>query len=256
MQGGRLTLTDDNNNVYEFPRSLWIDSGGVQNNISTQNTFYAAGGKNIADGFLQARTITITGSLRGDDPILYENQKREFFQACYRGGKLQIDNDVIPRYIEIKDPSFENEQEQGQLYLPITVTFLAEFPFWQDSTEIEHIETITGNTSFTVSNLSNSDFIIRPRFQFVATDSGGLPGVKLTNNSDGGASFEYNNDSFLIGDVLTIDSSLGTVKLNNGNSIDKFRPANFLRLQPGDNIFEYEGSGCTLTVFYRKVYTL
>lgn len=255
MIGGAILLTDENNNVYEFPGTFWIDSGSIPNNANILNSFYAPGGKNIADGFFQSRIISLTGELRGDTQDEYETEKRAFFQACLKGGRLEINNDNVPRYIDVKIPDFEHEQEQGQLFTRITVTFQAEFPLWVDSVENESEHILTGNASFQVNN-TGSDFLVLPRFQFEATDTGGLPSVILSNRSDGAGSFEYTDPQFQSGDILIIDSSEGTVKLNNDNRIRNFRPANFLRLQPGINIFVYQGGACSLTIFWRKVYIL
>jgi phage-related protein len=76
----------------------------------------------------------------------------------------------------------------------------------------------------------------------------------MTNKSDGGMLFEYNDINFAIGDVLIINCAEGTVKLNNGNTIENFNPGRFLRLQPSLNEIEYEGAACTISFLFRKVY--
>lgn len=251
--GAYLILTDETGNAYSFPSTFWIDSGSLPNNSNILNSFYAAGGREIADGFAQARNVTISGILQGDTIADFEAKKRALNQACFKGGNLEISNDVVDRYISVKWINFDYDQEQGQQLQRVTITFVAQFPFWVDSIENEHQEILSGDSNFSVDT-TGTDFIIFPRFQFESTDTGGLPGVTLRNNSDGAARFTYSDSQFQTGDILIIDSSRGTVKLNNGDRISNFRPANFLRLQPGVNNMEYEGAGCILTVYYRRVY--
>ena len=58
----------------------------------------------------------------------------------------------------------------------------------------------------------------------------------------------------MFGDILRINCEEGTVKLNNGDTIENFNPGRFFRLQPGQNTIEFEGNACTIRFIFRKVY--
>lgn len=250
-----LTLTDFNDNTYNLPYGFWIKEGGVNTNKNIVNTFYAAGGRNIADGFFKSRIITISGFLQGDTIAIYETKKRALIQAVIKGGKLSRSADSVDRYIEVKYADIQESSYSGngdvQLQ-EITILFESEFPFWVDETETEDINILTGDDSFTI-DAGSTDFIINPTIQIEADQSVDVPAVQLINKSDGAVKFNYNDAQFVQDDIVTINCDTGEVKRNGGSTIDKFTGA-FLRLQPGINTIEYEGAACTITFKFRKVY--
>lgn len=250
-----LTLESIRGDIYNFPQEFWIDSGSIQNNINVINRFYTAGGANVADGFLQSRSISIRGILRADDSASLEVKKQAFTIACLGGGKLTLSDDIKPRFLNISSPSFSYGQEAGRLYQEITVDFLVEFPYWQDSEYQTHEETLSGDSSFIVDTTGTVD-IVAPIIEITATDTGGLPGVTMRNLTDGANEWTYSDNNFQLGDILVIDSVEGTVKLNNTSTVEKLNPAVWLRLQRGENTIEYEGAACTLVVKWRGRYLL
>ena len=109
-----LKLTDIEGNVYNFPADFWINEDSFDTNSNISNKFYAAGGRNIADGFLKSRVISIGGRIRGDTRAEFETRKRAFIQAILKGGYLEKTVDEVSRYIEVKFPSVSTEQEENQ----------------------------------------------------------------------------------------------------------------------------------------------
>ena len=250
-----LTLEDLNGGVYNFNPTFWIGPGNISNNTNIVNKFYAAGGANVADAYLNATNLSLEGSIQGDTPAEFEAKKKDLADACLKGGKLRYSDDTIDRYKDILFAGISYQQEQGRLFQEYTIDFIVQFPFWQDSIETEQTEILSGNASFDVDN-SGSNFIIMPTIEITATDSGGLPGVTMRNISDGAGAFSYSDIQFQLGDILIINSTEGTVKLNNGDRISNYNPAVFLRLQPTINTIEYEGGPCSITIKYKKVYLL
>lgn len=247
-----LTLTDANSNVYNFPEDFWISNDSWDTNKNMVNRFYAAGGRNIADGFLTPRVITITGQIRADSRAAYETKYRAFIQAVLKGGTLTISNDTVSRYISVNYPGANNGQEEGQQYKEISIDFIAEDTFWYDSTETVSTNILAGDDSFSVDT-TGTDFIINPTIVIDADQSADVPSAKITNVSDGGAVFTYNDTAFIQGDIVTVNSETGQVDRNGGLTPDKFSGV-YIRLQPGSNTINYEGAACTVLVKYRKVY--
>ena len=250
-----LTLTSDGGTVYNFSGSFWIIDNEWTKTSSIKNIAYAHGGRNVADNFLQARTITIEGLLYADSIALLETAERLLVKAILRGGKLTVSDDTVSRYIDVRYGSKSGTYilEGNRYAKPYTITFIAEYPFWQDSTETTDTQVLAGNGTFTVDN-SGSDEIVLPIIEIIADQAADLPGIRIKNKTDGNMVFEYIDASFLAGAALIIDSSLGTVKLNNNDAMEYVTIANFLRLQPEINTFAYEGNACTINVKFRKVY--
>lgn len=250
-----LILTDVNDNTYNFPDGFSIKDGGFSVNKNITNTFYAAGGRNIADGFLKSRMITIGGYLQGDTIEIYETKKRALLQAILKGGRLSRSGDSVDRYIDVKyaDVTESSYLGNGDVQLQeFSIIFEAEYPFWQDETETEDSNILAGDDTFTVDS-GDTDFIINPVIEIEADQSADVPSVQLTNKSDGAAKLIYADAQFVQGDIVSIDCSTGDVTRNGGATIDKFTES-FLRLQPGVNTIEYEGAACTVTFKFRKVY--
>lgn len=247
-----LILTDDNDNAYNFPSDFWISGDSWETNSNIKNSYYAPGGRNIADGFLKARVISLTGQIRADSLSSYEVIKRSFVQAILKGGRLSKSNDAQGRYITVRLPSANSGQELFQQYQEFTIDFIAEFPFWVESSLTTETNIVAGNDSFTIDN-TGSDFVLNPLIQIEADQSADVPGVKLTNKSDGGISFNYDNPFFVQGDIVTIDSDTGNIKRNGGFAPEYFDGA-YLRLQPGNNTVEYEGNAATIKFIFRRIF--
>jgi len=256
MATPNLKLTDYSGNVYNFPPDFWITDDPFDTNKNVVNSFYAAGGRNIADGFLNPRFITIGGQIRGNSLSDYETKYRSFAKAILKGGYLEKSDDAVSRYIEVKAPDVQTGSAQGDggdMLKEVTVIFLAEKVFWKDSIQTIELNVVAGNDTLTIDN-RDSDFLVSPIIQIEADQGIDIPSIKMTNKSDGGMVFEYNDINFEAGDVLVIDCEQGTVKLNNGSTIENFNPGRFFRLQPSQNTIEYEGTACTISFLFRKVY--
>jgi phage-related protein len=249
-----LTLIDDDSNAFTFEKDFWLKDYDLNVNVSMQNYTYAAGGRNTADGYPKSRQITISGILWAETLAELEAKRRLIFQACLKGGKLQKSDDTISRYIYVKYANFSYSQGGWRNAENITITFIAEFPFWQDSSLTTYeIVTPSGLFSFNV-DATGSDFVILPLIEFENTEGTASPNVNLSNDTDGGVSFEYQDASFIADDLLEVDSALGTVLKNSSNAVEYATKPWFLRLQPSVNTFTYTGSLLTIRIKYRKVY--
>jgi hypothetical protein len=100
----QLTLTDATGAVYTFPLSFYLKGHdwGVRTNVGQMA--YARGGRDVGDGYLNSRVITIEGALRGDSLAALETAERALKLAILKGGKLSVTDDTVSRYITVKSP--------------------------------------------------------------------------------------------------------------------------------------------------------
>lgn len=251
-----LTLVDDEGNSFTFEKDFWLNTYDLSSNKSVQNYTFSAGGKNSADGFPGPRSITIQGMIWADTVAELETKRRNLFLACLKGGKLQKSDDTVSRYMDVKDPDFSYSKGDWRNSEKLTITFLAELPFWVDSIETVHTEIIASGTyrEFDV-DASGADFIILPSIEIDNDQGNSNPGyVRLKNDTDGGSEMVFYDTDFDADDVLSIDSGTGEVLKNGNEAFDHFVTPWFLRLQPTVNSFVYEGEPCTISVTFRKVY--
>jgi hypothetical protein len=248
-----LILTDDDGNVYNFPSDFWISNDSWNTNFSVSKLLYAPGGKQIADESINPRTISIEGMLRADSAAAFETANILFMTAIAKGGKLSIYNDQVARNIDVRDAKVQSEWFGYPQIKKYSIDFSCDFPFWEDITATTVSKTVTGNDTIDV-NISALEYLLYPIIEIDADQGVNVPGVKMYNVNDGGMWFNYNDSVFLAGDKLIIDCKLGTVQKNGSDSIVNFAPPVFLRLQPGNNKFYYEGAACTIKVSYKKAY--
>lgn len=246
-----LYLIDSNGNTYNFPYDFWISDDDFALSSNIKNIAFGAGGRNTADNFPIARSITIEGALRADTLAELETKKRAFYKAVLKGGQLYVSDDTVTRYITVSNANISSSyQGDYRLEKPCTIDFICEYPFWEDATET----TATfSNSTLTIDN-SGSDFILLPTIEITADQGFDIPSLSITNTTDGSMVFSYTDPGFVQGDVLIINSKDGTVKKNNNDAIEYYSPAVFLRLIAASNIFQYSGNDATIKIKYRKVY--
>lgn len=249
-----LRLVDANGNTYNFPPDFWLEADGWQMPSNVQHLAFGHGGRELGDGGLEARTVVVNGALRADSLAALETALRALQRAVHAGGKLYVSDDTVSRYLEVGSAAVDSSfQGDYRLEKPVAVSFTAQDPLWKADAETTGGATVAGDDDFDVDN-TDSDVLVFPVIRFTADQGADLPSVRLTNFNDGGMAFEYVDPDFKQGDVLEIDSYLGTVTRNGSDAMLYFTQPNFLRLQPLVNSFSYEGNACTIAVVFRKVY--
>jgi hypothetical protein len=249
-------LTDSNSNTYDFNNNFIITSKTVNASIQVLEDAYAAGGKNIADGFPRSTVITIAGGIYEDSIANFETADRALKQACLKGGQLSLSGDSVSRYLDvifagITETFLRENEHLDQRHRNYNIKFRVENPFWQDSSETTDDNVLAGNDTVSISN--GGDYMVKPLITIDADQSVDIPTVTITNTTDGSMLFTYNDPNFVSGNSVEIDCSEGTVERNGGDSSDYFA-GNFLRLLAGTNSIDYEGAACTLTFTFRKIY--
>lgn len=248
-----LQLTDADNNVYSFPPDFWLGDDSWRKSINVENRAFANGGVDTGDGFLEARIITIEGYIRADNLEDFNNAIAECNKAILRGGKLTVSDDTTSRYIVVSGAANQTAYIGAyRLERPYSISFVALFPYWEETTEAIVSQTVADGDEIFVDNSGSVDMVL-PIISFDADQGSDVGSVRLTNVSDGGMAFEYINADFKQNAILIADSKEGTVKLNSNDSISFVTGRRFLRLQPTNNKLVYEGGDCTISIAFRKV---
>lgn len=251
-----LKLEDSNGTNYDFSNNFWIEPYTLTKNSSIQNIAYSESGRETADKFPKHGLIKIKGTLQGDTAAFFETYKNNLIEACLKGGKLRINDDIIDRYLEIAWANFtfgilEGDANTGHLQ-EIEIDFVCEKLIWQDYVLNESENILAGNGDFTVT-VTGTNWAIKPIIEIAADQGADLTGILLRNQGDGNTEIIYNDEFFISGSTLIIDCEYGTVSMNNNDGLPNFTGF-FIKLQPGENIFSYEGNACTITVKYRRQY--
>lgn len=251
-----LILEDENLNRYNLPSSFWIDPYTIGKNSNVQNIIYSDSGRETADKFPKPGVIKIKGVLQKDTQAEFESAKNDLIDACIKGGKLLINDNIVNRYLSVAWLNFnfgtlEGDSDQGNMQ-DIEIEFVLENMFWIDYTENESVNVLAGDDTITI-NTDQTNWILTPTIIIDADQGEDLTGIVLKNASDGNSQFAYNDEFFVQGSRLVIDAEFGTVQMNNNDGLPNFSGA-FIRLQPGDNFIDYEGGACTITIKYRRKY--
>lgn len=247
-----LRLTDRNGDTYDFPDNFFVSEEAIVARTSIQDIMFAHGGVDTGDGMAQARVISITGIVAAYSAAAFETAKRALVKACNTGGLLSVIGDVVSRSISVRVSKRDPNWHRFLAAQTITIDFICEFPYWEDTAFTDSSHTLAGDDDFTV-DASGSDDIMMP--VITITGSVDLPSIKLTNFDDGGMYIEYNNPELYAGDVLEIDSSTGEITVN-GNDARSYlaQGSAYLRLQSMVNNLRYEGGAADITVSFKKVY--
>lgn len=248
-----LRLTDDNGNTYNFNNNFAITNDSWDLNISVNKLLYSPGGIQMADETLNPRIISIKGYIEAETYQDFEVIKNELESALIKGGKLAIFNDYTQKEIDVRGPKVSGKWVIYGLIREYQIDFACDWPFWEDVNETTSTNVMTGNGSFVI-DLTGTPYLVYPVIEIHSDQSVDVPSIKMYNLNDGGLAFNYNDPMFYAGNVVVIDSKLGTVTLNDTDSIHHFAPPVFLRLQPSENTLYYEGAACTIKVKYKKVY--
>jgi len=250
-----LSLVDADGNTYTFPADFYLtnDSWGVTSNM--KNIPFAHGGRDLGDGCIEARTFMVEGALRADTEALLETKVRAWRKAVLSGGKLYVSGDVVTRYITVRGAVVDSRYIGSyKLEKTANVSFLCEYPFWEDNTLSSGGGVVTDGDDVVVDN-SASDTFVLPVITIEADQSVDVPAFLLRSLSDGGSIFEYQDPNFKQGDTVVIDSKAGTVKRNGNSTIEYVTQCRFTRLQNmAAHTIRYEGASVTLTVEFREVY--
>lgn len=229
-----------------LPDDSWIS--GVPFTVRRKESDRACqhGTVDTGDGKVDSRTVELT-------IFVSEKTQAEYFTALdsikkrlyRRDQKLYV---TSSRYINLSSLySFKEEYITGfaNRRCFVTAEFKCNDPFFYSDTPIAAGFTVTESPQvFTVDNISNVD---SPAV-ITVTAAEAVPSVQLTNTTNGRMSY-YADPQLTSGAAVVFDTANATVKRDGSNTINAFS-GTFIELEPGDNVFSYEGAPCVIQIAY------
>jgi len=225
----------------------------LRSHDAIQSAAMQHGGKDLSAGFFEPRRVTITGFLpttsRQDYDFMFDEYMKLFRQRnllLYRGEPADRYL-ILTRLLSTRSRFVEGTDYAGQLEME----FVCENPFWQDSTEITALTSLTDAQYFTIGNPGNIDCY--PLLTIAGITAVSFPYLAFTNISDGSQRLVYSDSSVTLGTTVMFDSIAGTVRRGNTNTL-RYMTGSFLKLVPGINTLQYHGAAIQYSLQARPQY--
>lgn len=206
------------------------------------------GGILTGDSKISSRTIGVEVIIMGENQLDYQSQVDELMRYAYRRDQRLYVTDT--RYVNVACLTKYQENYYKGYYGErgtIDLTFLALDPFFYENTQIFEQIITSSPAKFTINNPTNIDSPVT--VTIVPTEAN--LSMELKNLTDGGRVFSYSDPNLTAGKTLTINAETGTVELDGDNTINNFT-GTFLSVLFGDNVFQYTGGKCVITISFPK----
>ena len=243
MESLRLVKNSDE---WILPDDSWII--GVPFTVRREEADRACqhGAVDTGDGKIEPRTVSLTILVNESSQAAYFAAVDAIKRRLYRRDqKLYV---TAGRYITLSSLySFKEEFIKGfaNRRCFVTAEFKSNDPFFYSDTPIAAEFTVTESPQvFTVDNNSNVD---SPAV-ITVTAAEAVPFVQLTNTTNGRMSY-YADPQLTGGAAVVFDTANATVERDGSNTINAFS-GTFIELEPGDNVFSYEGVPCVIQIAY------
>ena len=229
-----------------LPDDSWIS--GVPFTVRRKESDRACqhGTVDTGDGKVDSRTVELTVYVSEETQSEYfaalDLIKKRFYR---RDQKLYV---TTARYINLSSLySFKEEYITGfaNRRCFITAEFKCNDPFFYiDRPVTTEITILESPQAFTINNACNID--VPTTITLTAAEA--VPTVQLTNTTNGRMSY-YADPQLTGGASVVFDTANATVKRDDSNTINAFS-GTFIELEPGDNVFSYEGAPCEIEISY------
>lgn len=236
--------------TYTFPTYTGLTglSFDVRNNEVKRA--FTHGSIDNGDGKIESRIVEIESFVEADTESAYKTALNAIKAAVYRRDyKLYLTDD---QYINVtaldkwKETYIKGFRNKGFA----TMAFRCTDPFFYALTPTSATQSAsTDPFQFTITNPGTVDTPLS--VTFIPTTE--AHDIKLTNTTDGGRAFEYNDTLLTSPAEATINAATGTVYRGSSNSINAF-VGTFLKLLPGDNVLQYEGDPCSIVTAFTARY--
>lgn len=245
-------LCGEEGDQYTLPATLTIENDDADFRFKEEERAFQHGSVAFGQEW-EARDITVAGTVKADSATDARSLLRAIRKAAARPDqRLRLDADadhyIVAARLRRMDARWVDLT--GRTLADVRLVWRATNPFWQAATPGSHTEELTGDGTFTVDTDLLATVPMSPVVTVTAPSSGSVPSVRLTNDTDEGQAFLYEDLQLEDGAVLVIDCGAGIVTRDGENTI-RFLSGGWLRLLPGENVLAYEGDACALTLTWR-----
>jgi hypothetical protein len=234
--------------IYQLPDQFYLTDTGFSKNSSLLKLAGSDGGYNKGDKTVNSRTLRLSGSLWDKTDPAFQTKWNALFQKLsqedfyLRRGNWQI--------LISQADNIESQFDSGlyDRFGELNIDLIAANPLWEYITSSSGSATCdTSPKQFTINNTGN--YKTYPVITITATENNSS--VQLKNITDDDLLFTYSDIWFTSGKSLIIDCQEGTVELASIDTIRYFE-GQFLKLLPGNNIFEYTGDKVTISMSWKN----
>lgn len=250
-----------NTEVYEFPSGCELVAEPFAKRLDSEPRAYQHGEVLIGDEKIQSRIISLHG--------IFDNTKinttygatvatnlKEMKQQCYTEDlRLYPDSQYTDEFYFVECLNFETEFLGRTDVVEVNIEFKCTDPFryYKDETSSDHT---VDESPESITESNGGDAEVFGVWTFTCSTGASISSIQITNTTDGGKNCTYTPDSNLTsGDVVELDMSEGTCKLNGSDDISNFTGV-WLRLLSGSNSLTVTLTGTagtnTLNLTYRK----
>ena len=254
-----IQIVDKQDNFLTLPESVMLDRLEFQGKQELFSLAYAHGAK-TQGGWIKERMIQLTGTILSGDRYtnLYQMDQIKYFLS--KPGLRVFPEGYGQRYIvtsELVDFNHSWVERMDHEISKFTCSLRCDDPFFYSfdlSQTIEQFYDDSGG-SFTVytgysGGQPDCEFGQSPIITINADKFVPIPSFTLKNTSDEDLQIRYSDPGFAAGEFAIIDCQKGTA-LRGVTRTERFLEGEFLRLVNNENVFEYTGAACTISVLWR-----
>lgn len=240
---------------YELPDTLVFRNDSYKTRFREDDRLLSHGSH--INGFaFEGRDVVVEGSVVSVDEATQRTLLRTIMQKSGRQDiKFRYDSTFYKTIARLKDADIVHEVLTGKVLTDLKLVWRAKDPFWYSSSYVQHVETVTGDDTFTVTVDESVFPDVSPTIQIAAPSVGSVGTLTLENTSDDESRIlQYADTSLRDGASVTLDCRTAEASRGGTDTI-RFVDGNWIRLLPGDNVISYTGGACTITITHQPRWT-
>jgi len=236
---------------FELPECLILRDNNTDHKVETWNLTFADGSRSTGTEVKDRRAI-LEGTFGANTRAEFRTYIDSLRYACsLPNQKLQIvDNGPVLNVSRLVSIDEDPENFFDWSVAKVRIQWHCDDPFWYELTPQTRTFNPSGNTTLTLDAGPGASLKqnLRGQSPVITITSPGFASVttfQLTNTTDGGLQFRYQDPYLKNGAVSVIDCVNGTVTRDGTNSIQYFE-GEFLRLLTESNSLAYVGPACQI----------
>lgn len=217
-------------------------------------------GSKTQGGWVKPRTFTISGTILSPDRYTNDNIMDQLRYFLSKPNLRVFPDGYGSKFLnvaEFVDFSTTWVERMDHEISKFTCSMRCDDPFFYDfnysqilwNVYTEGIETFSFNTG-SGEGKPDCHYGQSPIITITADKFENVPSFTLKNTSDEDLQIRYSDPGLVAGEFVIIDCQKGTVSRGSTRT-DRFLEGEFLRLVNGENVFEYVGAACTISVLWR-----